>query len=46
MLVAMLSPTRSRHARATSVPRPQEHPAHRALHRIVPCPLQGFLAAV
>ena len=32
-----------RHARAASLPRPQEHPAHRALHRAAPDAVQGFL---
>ena len=36
----------ARHARAASLPRPQEHPAHCALHRAVADPVQGFLAVI
>ena len=33
-----------RHTRAASLPGPQEHPTHGAVHGAVACALQGFLA--
>ena len=35
-----------RHEGAASVPRPSQHPAHRALHRAIAGTVQGFLAPI
>src|SRR5262249_3911953 len=35
-----------RHTGATGLARPQEHPAHRALHRAVAVSVQGLLALI
>src|SRR6516162_7436906 len=40
------SQRRPRHTGATGLARPQEHPAHRALHRVVAASVQGLLALI
>src|SRR6516225_421181 len=40
------SQRRPRHTGATGLARPQEHPAHRALHRAVAASVQGLLAII
>src|ERR1043165_3485150 len=38
--------TQPRHASLASLSRPQEHPAHREVHRVVADEVQGFLEPV